>query len=52
MYVLLSDFHHLWIRIIKDEEDDDQHEDSPVSEDAVADGLELNNNCIRDRRIF
>ena len=43
MYVLLSDFHHLWIRFIKDEEDDDQHEDSPVSEDAVAHGLELPN---------
>ena len=56
MYVLLSDFHHLGIRIIKDEEDDDQHEDGPVSEDAVADGLELPDkgflDLIRDWRIF
>ena len=56
MYVLLSDFHHLGIRIIKDEEDDDQHEDGPVSEDAVAHGLELPDqgslDSIRHWRIF
>ena len=56
MYVLLSDFHHLGIRIIKDEENDDQHEDSPVPEDAVTDGLELPDqgslDRIRNWRIF
>ena len=56
MYVLLSDFHHLGIRIIKYEEDDDQHEDGPVSEDAVAHGLELPDqgslDSIRHWRIF
>ena len=43
MDVLVSDFHDLLIRIIKEEEDDYQHEDSPVPEDAVAHGLELLN---------
>ena len=36
---LVSDFHDLMIRIIKEEEDDYQHKDGPVPEDAVARGL-------------
>ena len=54
--VLLSDSHNLWIRIIEDEDDADQHEDCPVAKDAVAHGLELPDqrslDRIRDRRIF
>ena len=54
--VLLSDSRGLWIRIIEDEDDDDQHEDCFVTEDAVAHGLELPDeeslDRIRDRRVF
>ena len=54
--VLLSDSHNLVIRIIEDEDDDDQHEDRPVAEDAVSHGLELpyqgSLDLVRDRRIF
>ena len=54
--VLVSDFHDLLIRIIKEEEDDYQHKDSPVPEDAVAHGLELLNqgslDSVREGRVF
>ena len=49
MNELVSDFHDLMIRIIKEEEDDYQHKDGPVPEDAVARGLKLPNQGSFDR---
>ena len=49
MSELLSDSHSLRVRIIKDGEEDDEHEDGSVPEDGVAGGHEALNDLAPHR---